>query len=108
MTFRSSASRDVVAAGSRPGTTHRVANHSAETVLVGTAVGARLPLDLPDEVVARVLSSAPDSVNSLLADLLAERPMEIDAGNGVVVRLGAQHGVPTPLNAMAVAILEAS
>jgi 2-dehydropantoate 2-reductase len=33
--------------------------------------------------------------------------MEIDARNGVVVRLGARHGIATPLNAMAVAILEA-
>ena len=79
---------------------------AAETVAVGNAVGARLPADLPDEVVARFLASAPDSVNSLLADHLADRPMELDARNGVVVRLGAQHGVPTPLNAMAVAILE--
>jgi 2-dehydropantoate 2-reductase len=81
---------------------------AAETVLVGNAVGARLPEDLPDEVIARFLASAPDSVNSLLADRLADRPLEIDARNGVVVRLGARHGVPTPLNAMAVAILEAS
>jgi 2-dehydropantoate 2-reductase len=47
-----------------------------------------------------------DSVNSILADRLAGRPMEIDARNGVVVRLGAKHGVPTPLNAFAAALLE--
>lgn len=81
---------------------------AAETVLVGNAVGARLPDTLPDEVLARYLASAPDSVNSLLADRLAGRPMEVDARNGVVVRLGAAHGVATPLNAMAVAILGAS
>lgn len=81
---------------------------AAETVAVGNAVGARLPADLPDEVVARFRASAPDSINSLLADRLAGRPMELDARNGVVVRLGAEHRVPTPLNAMAVAILEAS
>jgi 2-dehydropantoate 2-reductase len=81
---------------------------AAETVLVGNAVGARLPDSLPDEVVARYLASAPDSVNSLLADRLANRPMELDARNGIVVRLGAAHGIATPLNAMAVAILGAS
>jgi 2-dehydropantoate 2-reductase len=81
---------------------------AAETVLVGRAVGARLPDTLPDEVLARYRASAPDSINSLLADRLANRPMEIDARNGVVVRLGAQHGIATPLNAMAVALLEAS
>jgi 2-dehydropantoate 2-reductase len=46
-------------------------------------------------------------VNSLLADRLAGRPLEIDARNGVIVRLGQQHGIATPLNGMAVAILEA-
>ena len=80
---------------------------AAETVAVGRAVGARLPDTLPDEVLERLRASAPDSVNSLLADRLARRPMELDARNGVIVRLGALHGVPTPLNAMAVAILEA-
>jgi 2-dehydropantoate 2-reductase len=81
---------------------------AAETVLVGKAVGARLPDTLPDEVVERYLASAPDSINSLLADRLANRPMELDARNGVVVRLGAEHGIATPLNAMAVTILEVS
>ncbi len=81
---------------------------AAETVAVGNAIGARLPDSLPDEVVSRFVASAPDSVNSLLADRLAGRPMELDARNGIVVRLGAEHGIPTPLNAMAVTILEAS
>jgi 2-dehydropantoate 2-reductase len=81
---------------------------AAESMAVGRALGARLPDTLPDEVLERLFASAPDSVNSLLADRLADRPMELDARNGVIVRLGALHGVPTPLNAMAVAILEAS
>lgn len=79
---------------------------AAEAVAVGRAAGARLDPDLPDQVVDRLKASAPDSINSMLADRLARRPMEIDARNGVVVRLGATHGVPTPLNAMAVALLE--
>jgi 2-dehydropantoate 2-reductase len=81
---------------------------AAETLAVGKAVGARLREPWPDEIVARYRASPPDSVNSLLADRLAGRPMELDARNGVVVRLGARRGVPTPLNAMAVAILEAA
>jgi 2-dehydropantoate 2-reductase len=81
---------------------------AAESVAVGRAVGARLPDTLADEVLERLRASAPDSINSLLADRLAKRPMELDARNGVIVRLGALHGVPTPLNAMAVAVLEAS
>lgn len=81
---------------------------AAEAALVGRAEGARLADTLPDEVVERMRRSAPDSVNSLLADRLANRPLELDARNGVIVRLGARHGIPTPLNAMAVAILEAA
>jgi 2-dehydropantoate 2-reductase len=49
----------------------------------------------------------PDSINSMLADRMAARPMEIDARNGVIVRKGEKHGVITPLNRMAVALLEA-
>ena len=81
---------------------------TAEAVAVGRAVGARLDDGLPDEVIARYFASPPDLANSLLADRRAERPLEIDARNGVIVRLGERLGVPTPLNAMAVTILEAS
>lgn len=81
---------------------------AAESMAVGRAMGARLPDTLPDEVLERLFASTPDSVNSLLADRLADRAMELDARNGVIVRLGADHAIPTPLNAMAVAILEAS
>ena len=52
--------------------------------------------------------TAPDAVKSMLADRQAGRPMEIDARNGVVVRLGRRHGIPTPVNEMVVALLEAS
>lgn len=81
---------------------------AAESVRVGRAVGARLEDSLPDEVVARSQASAPESVNSLLGDRLAKRRTEIDARNGVIVRLGEAHGIPTPLNAMAVALIEAA
>lgn len=81
---------------------------SKETVAVGRAEGAKLADALPDEVIERLRMSAPDSVNSFLADRLANRPMEIDARNGVVVRLGKKHGIPTPLTEMAIALLEAA
>ena len=80
---------------------------AAETIRVGRAVGAHLDDAVAGEIVARLRKSAPDSVNSILADRLANRPMELDARNGIVVRLGARHGIPTPLNAMAVTLLEA-
>lgn len=51
---------------------------------------------------------APDSINSIHADRIAGRPMEIDARNGIIVRLGRKHGIPTPINEMVVALLEAA
>ena len=79
-----------------------------ETIAVGRAEGANLSDTVADDVLERLRKSAPESINSLLADRLAKRPMEIDARNGVVVRLGKKHGVPTPLTEMAVALLEAA
>lgn len=50
----------------------------------------------------------PDALNSLIADRMAGRQMEIDARNGAVVRFGKKHGIPTPMNEMAVALLIAA
>lgn len=80
---------------------------AAECLAVGRAVGANLPDDLPDWVVDRTRASPPDSVNSLLGDRLAGRPMEWDARNAVIARLGRAHGVPAPLNDMAAVLLAA-
>jgi 2-dehydropantoate 2-reductase len=78
-----------------------------ECIAVGRAEGARLEDSLADTVVQRYRASPPDSLNSIHADRLAGRPMELDARNGVIVRLGKKHGIPTPANAMAAALLEA-
>jgi 2-dehydropantoate 2-reductase len=34
--------------------------------------------------------------------------MEVEARNGVIVRVGRAHGIPTPLNEMAATLLEAA
>ena len=66
---------------------------------------------MKDELVQTVLekcrSMPVDAVNSMHADRMAGRPMEIDARNGAIVRLGRKHGIATPCNEMAVALLEA-
>lgn len=79
-----------------------------ECVLVGRASGAVLGDEVPDWVIQRTRASAPDSVNSLLGDRLAGRPMEWDARNGVIVRLGQACGIPTPLNSMAATLMAAA
>ncbi len=78
-----------------------------ECVAVGRAVGAKLDDAVPAQVLAGYRAGSPESVNSLLADRLAGRRTEIDARNGVIVRLGELHGVATPANRMAVALFKA-
>jgi len=79
----------------------------AECVAVGRAEGAQLSDSLGEEILVYYRECPPDAVNSLLADRLAGRRMETDARNGAVVRKGDRHGIPTPLNRMAVALLDA-
>jgi len=79
----------------------------AECVAVSRAEGADLDDGTGERILAGYRAGSPDSINSLLADRMAGRPMEIDARNGVIVRLGERHGIPTPLNRMAVALLKA-
>lgn len=71
-----------------------------EVIAVGRAVGARLEPDLVDDIVSTLASSNSTHPNSLHADRLAGRRMEIDARNGAIVRFGAKHSTPTPMNAM--------
>ncbi|MGA9669116.1 MAG: 2-dehydropantoate 2-reductase [Terracidiphilus sp.] len=80
---------------------------ASECATVGRAEGAKLHESIAHEVMDQIRRHPADAVNSMLADRLAGRRMEIDARNGAIVRKGAQHGIPTPLNAMAVALLEA-
>lgn len=79
-----------------------------ECIAVGRAEGARLADDLPERVLEGCRHGPPESVNSMHADRAAGRPMEVDARNGVIVRLGAKHRIATPFNALMVTLLEAS
>jgi len=78
-----------------------------ECIAVGRARGAVLGDEIAGEIVDRMRSGPRDAANSMLADRRAGRPMEIDARNGVIVRYGREHGIPTPMNALMVAMLEA-
>ncbi|MEO6276741.1 2-dehydropantoate 2-reductase [Roseateles sp.] len=79
----------------------------SEAIAVGRAEGAVID----DSLVASIVEGCranPAGINSMHADRVAGRAMEIDARNGVVVRLGRKHGITTPTNEMVVALLEAS
>jgi 2-dehydropantoate 2-reductase len=92
----------------RPAIADIVRNLIRECVAVGRAEGASLDDSLVESIVDRYRNSPPDSINSLHADRMAGRPMEIDTRNGVIVRLGNKHGIPAPVNQMIVALLEAA
>jgi len=78
-----------------------------EVIAVGRAEGADLDAGLAASIVDGYRQN-PSGINSMHADRLAGRSMEIEARNGVIVRLGRRHGIPTPTNEMIVALLEAS
>jgi 2-dehydropantoate 2-reductase len=80
---------------------------AAECVAVARADGVDLPDDGGAEVVAR-LAGMKDSRASILFDRLNDRPLEWDARNGVIRRLGARYGVPTPVSDVIVPLLVAA
>lgn len=79
-----------------------------ECIAVGRADGATLDDSLIEAVVDGYRNGPPDAINSLHADRLAGRPLEVDARNGVIVRLGRKHNIDTPVSRMIVALLEAA
>ena len=79
-----------------------------ECVAVGRAEGAKLDDSIPGEIIDRMKRGQRDSGNSMYADRVAGRPMEHDARNGVIVRLGKKHGIAAPMNALMVALLEST
>ena len=80
-----------------------------ECAAVGRAEGADVPQAVIDEAIQR-FRDMPEgaSAGSIHADRLAGNAMEIDARNGVIVRLGRQYGIPTPMNALLVTLLGAA
>ena len=80
-----------------------------ECAAVGRAEGADIPQDVVETTIANARNTTEGSVaGSIHADRLAGHPMEIDARNGVIVRLGAKHGIATPMNRVLVTLLGAS
>lgn len=80
-----------------------------ECAAVGRAEGATIPQAVIDGVVDNARTSTEGSVaGSLHADRLAGHNMAVDARNGVIVRLGAKHGIATPMNKVLVTLLGAS
>jgi 2-dehydropantoate 2-reductase len=79
-----------------------------ECLAVARAEGARLDDAVADEMLAWFAELPPDAGTSILADREAGRPLEWDARNGVVARLGAAHGLATPVSDVIVPLLAAT
>jgi len=80
-----------------------------ECAAVGRAEGAHIPQSVIENTVS-AMKAMPEGASgcSVHADRLAGNPMEIDARNGVIVRLGQKHGIATPMNRTLATLLGAS
>jgi 2-dehydropantoate 2-reductase len=79
-----------------------------EAIHVARAQGADIEDSFADELVQRLDAMAPEAGASILSDRLAGRPLEWEARNGVIRRLGARCGVATPVSDVLVPILAAA
>jgi 2-dehydropantoate 2-reductase len=79
-----------------------------EAASVGRAAGVDLDADETRKMLARIASEGGTSENrsSMCVDLMKRRQTEVDYINGVVVRLGRTHGIPTPVNKTLLAVVK--
>lgn len=77
-----------------------------EVVAVGRARGVDLAADQVERAMERADTVSPQMTSSMHHDLERGNRLEMRWLAGSVVRLGAERGVPTPLNRAIVDILE--
>lgn len=77
-----------------------------EVQAVAYASGVRLDPDIVDQVFDRTYRIRKEQVSSMQVDLEHGRPLEVEAINGAVARLGERLGVATPVNATIYAALK--
>jgi 2-dehydropantoate 2-reductase len=81
---------------------HALARECAE---VARAEGADLSVEHAVRVAEGILSTPVRGSPSTLTDRLSRRPLEADARNGAVPRIGARHGIAAPVNARATELM---
>jgi len=82
-----------------------------ECIAVARAEGAAIPLEAARDFVDGMAKNAaawPPFGSSMLYDRIAGRETEHEALTGAVVRVGARHGIPTPLNAAMLSLMRAA
>ena len=80
----------------------------AECLAVARAEGANLGDDVTDEILDLLAKSPPDITTSMLTDREADRRLEWDIRNGVILRKAAAHGLATPISDVVVPLLAAA
>lgn len=78
----------------------------AEIDAVGRANGVSLPKDILPKTASYIEEHLPDLQASMHTDLVAGRPLELEALNGAVIRAGKEAGVATPINDVIYAMLK--
>jgi 2-dehydropantoate 2-reductase len=79
-----------------------------ECLEVARAEGAVLGDEVPQQIVDSFRANPADMGTSILADRTAHRPLEWHTRNGVILRRGQLHGIPTPVSDVVVPLLAAA
>ncbi len=82
----------------RPAARDLMRRLAEETAAVAEAEGVTLPFEDPATAVEDVARRTAANYSSMLQDIRRGAPTEIDAICGAITQVGAQDGVPTPLN----------
>jgi 2-dehydropantoate 2-reductase len=90
-----------------PALAAKLAAMVGEAAALGRARGVALPADLEARTLTTIGQLDAGMKTSMLNDLEAGKPLELDWLNGAVVRLGAEAGLDTPANAQVVEALRA-
>jgi 2-dehydropantoate 2-reductase len=75
-----------------------------ECVQVGKAEGIRFKPDLEREINRKILSYT--NYSSMYQDIFKRKETEIDFLNGIIVKLGKKHGIPTSANETMVGLIK--
>ena len=90
----------------RPEWRHLIVACMREIEAVGRACDVNLDSAIVEQTLAYIEGSLEDLNASMHADIVAGRPLELEALNGAVVRAGKAANVPTPINDVIYAMLK--
>jgi 2-dehydropantoate 2-reductase len=76
--------------------------------VVARAEGAKLGDEVIEQIMSRLREAPPDVATSMLIDRQADRPLEWDTRNGVILRKARQRGLSAPISEVIVPLLAAA